>query len=111
MSDRLSFLGDLAPYLPPAFGAMVGLRYAKDQSPAQKFSSFAIGFGLAVYVAPGIAEWLALGPKSTIAVGILTAIVGMDVIGGLMAAVAQFRENPARTFREWLNAWLGRSDP
>ena len=99
---------DLAPYLPPAFGALVGLRWAKDQTPAQKVASFAMGFGLAVYFGPAIAELFSLGPKATVAVGILTAIVGMDVIGGLMAAAAAFRANPLGAFREWWSAWWSR---
>jgi hypothetical protein len=111
MSDRFAWLGELTPYLPPAFGALVGLRYTRDQSPVQKASSFFIGFGLAIYIAPAIAEVLSLGPKATVAVGILTAIIGMDAIGGLMAAVAQFKEDPIGTGRRWINAWLGRSDP
>jgi hypothetical protein len=108
MAERWDWLGELAPYLPPAFGALVGLRWAREQTAQQKALSFVAGFGLAVWFGPAIAELLALGPKATVAVGILTAIVGMDAIGGLMAAGAQFRVDPAGTFRTWLDAWLGR---
>lgn len=108
MNDRFAWLGDLAPYLPPAFGALVGLRWAREQSPRQKVLSFLTGFGLAVWFAPAIAELAALGPKATVAVGILTAIVGMDAIGGLMAVGTQFRNDPQGTFRGWLDVWLGR---
>ena len=99
---------DLAPYLPPAFGALIGLRYAKDQTPTQKVGSFVISFGLAVYLGPAVAELLSLGPKSTIAVGILIAVVGMDIIGGLMAAAAAFRNNPVAAFRDWWGAFWSR---
>lgn len=102
------WLGELTPYLPPAFGALIGLRWAREQTPRQKVLSFFTGFGLAVYIAPAIAELLALGPKATVAVGILTAIVGMDAVGGLMAAASQWRNDPAGTLRGWLDAWLGR---
>ena len=105
--NRLDWLGDFAPYLPPAFGALIGLRWAKEQSPRQRVLSFFGGFGLAVYFGPAIAELLSLGPKTTIAVGILTAIVGMDAIGGLMAAVSGFRADPVGAFRAWWNAWRG----
>ncbi len=107
MPSRWEWLADLAPYLPPAFGAMVGLRWAKDQTPAQKIVSFATGFGLAVWFGPAIAELLSLGPKTTIAVGILTAILGMDAIGGLIAVTTAFRSDPIGTFRAWWNAWKG----
>jgi hypothetical protein len=101
---------ELAPYLPPAFGALIGLRYTKDQTPAQKASSFLTGFGLAVYCGPALAELLALGPKATIAAGILIAIVGMDIVGGLIVAARQFGSAPVAAFRGWLDAWLGRGN-
>ena len=108
MPSKWEWVGELAPYLPPAFGALVGLRWAGRQTARQKVLSFAAGFGLAVWLGPAIAELLSLGPKATVAVGILTAIVGMDAIGGLMAATAQFQADPAGTVRSWLDAWLGR---
>ena len=101
---------DLLPYLPPAFGALLGLRYAKDQTPAQKLTSFVFGFGLGVWFGPAIAEGLSLGPRLTIAAGILVAVLGMDVIGGLMAALSQFKADPLGTGRRWINAWFGRAD-
>lgn len=109
MSDRFSWVGDLAPYLPPAFGAMIGLRWAQNQTPVQKVTGFVGGFGLAVYFGPAIAELLSLGPKSTIAAGILTAIIGMDVIGGLMAAATAFRNDPVGSFKAWWGAWWSKS--
>jgi hypothetical protein len=108
MPSRCDWLGELVPYLPPAFGALLGLRWARQQTARQKALSFAAGFGLAVWFGPAIAELLSLGPKATVAAGILTAIAGMDVIGGLMAAAAQFQSDPPGTFRAWLDAWRGR---
>lgn len=99
---------ELAPYLPPAFGALIGLRYAKDQTPLQKLSSFLSGFGLAVWCGPAVAELLALGPKATIAAGILIAIGGMDIVGGLLVAARQFGQAPLASVRDWLATWLGR---
>jgi hypothetical protein len=107
-NGRWDWLADLEPYLPPAFGALVGLRWTKDQTPRQRIFSFATGFGLAVWFGPAVAEILSLGPKATVAVGILIAIVGMDAIGGLLAAAAQFHADPPGTFRTWRDAWLGR---
>lgn len=104
--DRIGF-ADIAPYLPPAFGALVGLRYAADQTPTQKVTSFGAGFGLAVYFGPAIAELLSLGPKASVAVGILTAVIGMNVIGGLMVAAAQFRADPVESFKSWWRAIRG----
>ena len=67
MPDRLSW-SDVADYLPAAFGAMLGLSCAKNQTPRQKVVSFISAFGLTVYLGAAIAELLNLGPKATIAV-------------------------------------------
>lgn len=109
MPDRLrEIVTEIAPYLPPAFGAFVGLRWAKDQTPVQKVTGFAGGFGLALYMGPAIAEFFGLGPKGTIAVGVLTAVVGMDILGGLMAAAKSFGNNPLESFKGWWSAWKGK---
>jgi hypothetical protein len=105
------WLGDLAPYLPPAFGAFVGLVNAGKQTPRQKAIGFICGFGLAVYFGPAVAEILSLGPKATIGVGILIAVIGMDIIGGMMAAATAFKADPVRAFREWWGAWWRRGEP
>lgn len=99
---------EIAPYLPPAFGAFVGLRWAQNQTPQQKVVGFASSFGLAVWGAPALSEALSLGPKVTVGVGILIAIVGMDIIGGLMAAAASFNKDPLAAFRGWWGAWWNR---
>jgi len=102
MPDRLhGIASEVAPYLPPAFGAFIGLRWAKDQTPLQKITGFVGGFGLALYVGPAIAEFFNLGPKGTIAVGVLTAVIGMDILGGLMAAAKAFSINPLESFKGW----------
>ena len=107
-----SGLGDLAsqvaPYLPPAFGAFIGLRWAQNQTPLQKVTGFIGGFGVAVYMGPAVAELLGLGPKATVAAGILLAVVGMDILGGLMAAASAFRVDPAGSFAKWWGAWWSR---
>lgn len=109
MPDRLrEFASDIAPYLPPAFGAFIGLRWAQNQTPTQKVTGFAGGFGLALYMGPAIAEFFNLGPKGTIAVGVLTAVVGMDILGGLMAAAKAFGANPLESFKGWIGAWFNR---
>ncbi len=108
MSDRFAWLGDLAPYLPYGIGAAIGLRWAKDQTPKQKVVSFFLSFWLAVYLAPAIAELMGLGPKGAVAVGILTAVVGMDVLGGLVAAGKAFQNAPLDSFKGWWSAWWGR---
>jgi hypothetical protein len=74
-TGRLSWLGDLAPYLPPAFGALIGLRWARHQTAAQKVMSFGLSFGLGVYLGPAVAEILSFGPKAAVAATIAIAVI------------------------------------
>lgn len=102
---------EIAPYLPPALGSMIGLHWAKSQTPTQKATGFVGAFGLAVYLGPAAAELLSLGPRSAVAAGILIAVVGMDIIGGLMAAAVAFRTDPLDSFKAWWGAWWKRGQP
>lgn len=97
----------LAPYLPPAFGAFIGLQWAKNQTPSQKVTGFIGGFGLAVWFGPAVAEWFSLGPKATIAVGVLIAVIGMDILGGIMAAAKAFSVDPLASVKSWWATFRG----
>lgn len=93
---------------PPAFGALIGLRYSKDQTLGQRGFGFVTAVILSVYMTPAIAEAANLGARATVALGIFVAIFGMDVIGAMVVAFAQLKADPLGTFRGWLDAWLGR---
>jgi hypothetical protein len=101
------FVSDVAPYLPPGFGAYLGLYWAKNQTPSQKAMGFVGGFGLAVWFGPAVAEWFSLGPKATIAVGVLIAVAGMDILGGIMAAAKAFSVDPMASIKSWWSVWRG----
>ena len=101
--DELALVA--APFLPPAFGAFLGLRWVKDQTPFQRVTGFVGSFGIGVYGAPAIAEHVGLGPNVTVAIGILLAVIGMDLIGGLMRAAQKFREDPLGCLKEWVPWW------
>lgn len=107
MADRLSWLSEVAtatsPYIPPAIGALIGLRYAKDQTPLQKCVSWGIGTMTGLYVGGLVAEWLSLGPRSSIGMGFLLGVAGYD----LMVAVTAAARSPLETFRAWWSAWRG----
>ncbi len=107
---RFAWLGDFAPYLPPSIlGSVIGLRWAQKQTPVQKVVSFVGSSALAVYAGPAIAEWFALGPRSTALVVLIAAVIGMDVLGGLAAAAKQFKDAPAASFKDWWGALRGGS--
>jgi hypothetical protein len=104
-SSILEWIGLLAP---PAFGALIGMRYAKDQTLKQRGAGFLTAFFLSVYMTPALAEAVNLGPKATVAAGILVAIVGMDIVGALIATIAQLKNDPMGTIKGWVDMWLGR---
>jgi hypothetical protein len=111
MSSR-EWLGEVAPYLPPAFGALIGLRWAKDLTPRQRFVSFLFGVGVSVYFAPAIAEVLGhlpdKSPRIFVVISILTAMLGMDILAGFVAITKAFASSPLATFKDWWSAWKGR---
>src|SRR5437763_616079 len=74
----------------------------------QKVIGFGLSCGLGVYFGPAVAEVLARGPKAAVAAGILISVMGMDVIGGLLALAAAFRADPIGTFKAWWSAWWTR---
>lgn len=98
----------MAPYLPPAFGAFIGFANARNQTPMQRVTGFVIGFGLSIFVAPAVAEWLALGPKAIVALGVFVAVIGGDIVGGLLAASSAFKSDPLGSFKGWWGAWWNR---
>jgi hypothetical protein len=106
------WLGEVVPYLPPAFGALLGLRWAKDQTHRQKAVSFAFGVGVSVYFAPAIAEVLGhmpdKSPRIFAVISILTAMLGMDILAGVVAMGKAFANSPLSTFKDWWAAWKGR---
>ena len=58
-TDLRAAWAHLQTIAPAAIGALIGLRYAKDQTGLQKLSSALTGFGLAVWWGPALAELLA----------------------------------------------------
>ena len=98
----------LAPYLPPAFGALMNLPYARNQTRAQRVVSWAVGTAVGLYVGGAVAEWLTLGPRATIASGFLFGAAGYDLMLGLTAAARGFGADPMGSVRGWLSAWLNR---
>lgn len=114
--NKLETAGDvfgiLAPYLPPTFGALIGLRWAKDQTPFQRFTAVLFGIGVSVYFAPAIGEVLGYlpdkSPRIFAVISVLTALLGMDVLTGFVAIAKAFAINPLQSVKEWWAMWRGR---
>lgn len=93
----------LAPYLPPAIGALAGLPYAQNQTPAQKLMSFGIGCAAGYYLGGAVAEYFSLQQKGSIACGFLFGAVGYDA----MLFIIHAARNPLQSFKDWWAVWRG----
>jgi uncharacterized membrane-anchored protein YitT (DUF2179 family) len=100
----------LWPFVPPAIGAYFGLRYAVDQSPRERISTWFCSVFLSLYLGQAVGEYYALGAKSTSGATIIIAMLLSEVVGVVVAASRQWRADPVGAFRRWRDAWLGRDD-
>lgn len=106
MVDRWAL--ELTPYLPPSIaGSIIGLRWAKEQTPLQKVGSFCASCAIAVYAGPAIGEVMGLGPRAQAATILLVAVLGMDILGGIVVAAKQFGATPVASLKVWWTAWRG----
>ncbi len=111
-AERLSWLGDavaaITPFIPPSLGALVGLGYARNQTPMQKLVSFGTGAATGIFIGAALAEVFTLGPRATIGVGFLLGMMGYDLMLGLTAAARNFAADPLQSFKAWWGAWWNR---
>lgn len=111
MNDRRDLWAMLElpwPLVPPAIGAFVGLRYADKANKSDRVIAWIASAALGIYLGPALGEHLALGPKTTVGVSFLIAMLGTELFAVLSAALRQMSADPAGTFRRWIDAWLGR---
>jgi hypothetical protein len=87
-------------------GSLLGLKWAPGASWLERLANVGIGFGCAVYLAPGVAEWM--GVQS--ARGLAAMIFAMGMFGqSLAAAAAQFIRSA--DFGAIIASWLPRRGP
>lgn len=109
MNVSLQWLWEfLSPVLPPALGALVGLRYVAQQTPRQRFFSWVCSMGAGIYIGAALGEHFGLGVKSIGGLMFVIAMLGSELFGVAIAACRQVSADPVGTFRRWLDAVLGR---
>lgn len=114
MSDLKAWLSEwvdpsVLPFVPPSLiGAFIGWRWAQEQTQRQRAGSFLISTVLSSYATAAVAENLHWGTATLALVAILGAVVGMDLIGGLVVSARQWKADPQGTFGRWWATWLGR---
>ena len=97
----------IAPLVPPALGAAVGLRYTATCSPRDRAAGYCLSVAMAVFLTPGFAEALSLGPKTTVAVGFCIAMLGQEILAAGVAFIRRVASDPVATIRSIIDAVRG----
>jgi len=103
-----ALLDALSPFLPPAIGAYIGLRYASSQNARDRAASWICAAAAGIYIGAGLGEYFGLGLKVVGGLMFVIAMFSAELAAVVIAALRQWSTDPAGTFRRWLDAWLGR---
>jgi hypothetical protein len=120
--DLIAWLEALWPLVvPPAFGALIAARWVKTGASAKPeggharprraglvFSWFC-SMGLGIFFGPALGEHFQFGDYQKMAAGFGIALIGLELIALLVAALRQWTADPVGTFARWRDALLGRS--
>ena len=114
--DLIAWLEALWPLVvPPAFGALIATRWVKradggraPPSRADLAFSWFCATGLGIFFGPALGEHFQLGDHQKMAAGFGVALVGLELIALLVAALRQWAHDPVGTFARWRDALLGR---
>lgn len=97
----------IAPLVPPALGAAVGLRYTATCSPRDRAAGYCLSVAMAVFLAPGFAEALQLGPKTTVGLSFGIAMLGQELLAAGVAFLRRVASDPIATIRSIIDAIRG----
>jgi hypothetical protein len=79
---------------PAPIGALIGIRYATEQTPRVRAVTWLCSCGLGVIAGPWIGELLELTPAGVAVATVVTAAVGMEVMAGFASAARAFASDP-----------------
>ena len=79
---------------PAPIGALIGLRYAVEQSARARALSWLCSCGIGISAGPWLGELLNLTASGVSVATIVAAAVGMEVIAGVNAAARAFAADP-----------------
>ena len=97
----------IAPLVPPALGAAVGLRYTATCSPRDRAAGWILSVAIGIYLGPAIGEAFQLGPKTTVATGFMLAMMGMEIASAAVAFLRRLASDPIATIRSIIDAVRG----
>jgi hypothetical protein len=79
---------------PAPLGALIGLRYAVQQTPRQQAFNFFLSCGLGFFVGWWAGELLVLSAAGVAVTTIVSCAVGMELMAGLLTAARGFAADP-----------------
>ena len=79
---------------PAPIGALIGLRYAVDQTPRARAITWLCSCALGVFIGPWLGELLALSAAGVAVATVITAAVGMEIVAGFATAARAFAADP-----------------
>lgn len=97
----------IVPLVPPALGAAVGLRYTATCSPRDRAAGWILSVAMGIYLGPAIGEAFGLGPKTTVGVGFMLAMMGMEIAAAGVSFIRRVASDPVATIRSIIDAVRG----
>ena len=79
---------------PAPIGALIGLRYAVEQSARARAATWLCSCAVGITVGPWLGELLGLSTSGVAVATIVAAAVGMEVMAGLNTAARAFATDP-----------------
>lgn len=79
---------------PAPIGALIGIRYATEQTPRARAVTWLCSCALGVIAGPWLGEMLALSPAGVAVATVVTAAVGMEIMAGFASAARAFAADP-----------------
>lgn len=110
-ADLRAFWEGVVPFIPPLFGAYVGLRYAVQQTSKERLITWCCSAAAGIYLGAGAGEYYQWGNKLTGAVMFLIAMFGSELFAVGIAFLRAMATDPVGNFRRVWNTIMGRTDP
>lgn len=105
-----SLFDKLTPLVPSALGAILGARYAQNQTWVERLVTWGLSAVMGVYVGGALGEYWHLGHLTVAGLQFGVAALGTEIFAYAVAAFRQGVTDPVGTARRWINAVLGRAD-
>ena len=117
--DVIAWLEVLWPLVvPPALGALIATRWVRvpgagrpPPSRGELVFAWFCSTALGIFFGPALGEHFGWGDRQKMAAGFGIALVGLELIAVVVAALRQWTADPVGTFARWRDALLGRGGP